>query len=784
MADRAAFPRWSACEPSVLAPVAETLAACAMVLCVGGGALRAAAKAEIDVARHVPCNLFDVKQRVAFDVRFSKGAPGEGHVLLRVTDYFGKEALSRRYPLMLDPRGRGQLALDLGPLPVGYYELTVAADVAGSSASAASSFGVARFADRTAAAFREERRRFGLKLWLVAEIWWNPRLTWRPDEVMHACAKTGLQWTRALLTQKQYMDTQALMRDYAMNVVLKVESFPENCFDEARYGDRETFRKTSRNHAWAKNTLPKKEPYQAWLRQQVRTVPEGQNVFEVWNEAWQWYKTLPVEDFARLCNWVVEAVKAERPDAIVGPNIHGDLTPYDLAFMRAGGLEGMDMVAVHPYTAGTPEEKGFRQRLRNYHDLLRREIGRDLDLYSTEYGWSTAPRADRRVSEAEQARRVVRESLMLYAEGVKTLLPHTMGQREHDPKDREHYFGFFRLTLQPKPVAMAFIACARAVDGSRFVGDLWLGPGVGAMVFERASVYTLALWTQDEARKIEVDAKSPEVTRLDIMGRPTKLSTAAGKLSVDLSGDVIYLVGVGKALADSAAPPTAPLRVERWKMRHDAPYAAARAAASPTIDGELGEWAAVTPITMANPKLGDIGARARLQWDDAALYVAVEMDDKHILNDREPTAIRGADCVDFHVCTRPDRQTNSRGLFDYNVVVAPTSKSGAPAFVLKNPAMRVPVVNPGPGHASGIRWASKRVEGGWTVEFTLPWMTLPGAQEGPLPELSFAVAVFDRDTTEYDEWKQWHKRVYNHDPKGSPAERPLLVLAGRRAVPR
>jgi len=52
--------------------------ACAMVLSFGGGLLRAGAKVEIEVARHVPCNLFDVRERVAFDVRFTKGLSGRG----------------------------------------------------------------------------------------------------------------------------------------------------------------------------------------------------------------------------------------------------------------------------------------------------------------------------------------------------------------------------------------------------------------------------------------------------------------------------------------------------------------------------------------------------------------------------------------------------------------------------------------------------------------------------------------------------------------------------------
>ena len=77
--------------------------------------------------------------------------------------------------------------------------------------------------------------------------------------------------------------------------------------------------------------------------------------------------------------------------------------------------------------------------------------------------WPTAPKDKRghSCSERQQAQRTTRESLMLYAEGCKTLIPHWMADREQDPSEREHWFGLFRLCGEPKPVVVAHAACAR-----------------------------------------------------------------------------------------------------------------------------------------------------------------------------------------------------------------------------------------------------------------------------------------------------------------------------------
>jgi hypothetical protein len=742
---------------------------------------------KIDVVRHKPCNLFAVDQPVRFAGAVRCNQAGSGSLAVEAVDFYGRTGAAKEVPFEVEANRTAPVEIDLGSLAPGYYELRAKAMIGGrgdesANATGTMSFGVVRTVHRTAEEARRGPSRFGMKLWLVGDIWWNRSLKWDPGEVTEACAAVGLQWTRALISQQSLMDTRELMRAYPMNVISKIECFPAECFDDQRYGPWQEFRSTQEGRAWDKCTLPKEQPYKAWLREQIRTIPADQNVFEVWNEPWQWFRTMPAEDFATVCRWTAQVVRAERPDAVVGPNIHGDLTSYDLAVIAAGGLDEANMVAIHPYAAGTPESKGFRQRIRNYHDLLKRKLGRDLDLYATEFGWSTAPQGDRCVDEAEQARRTVRESLMLYAEGVQALIPHTMGQREQNPKEREDWFGFFRLRQEPTPALVAFANCARMIDASRFVGDLWFGPGVGAMLFERASVYTLALWTEGDAKQVAVDVAVDAVTSVDLMGRQQQLTASGGRLTLDVGGDVVYLVGVGSRLAQAAADPSQPLRPDRWHTRvgsHTMP----RLTTPPTIDGRLADWQQVPASSLAATNLDDLAAEWRLGWDERCLYLAVRVQDKKILNDNPVERIDLADVVDFQICPRPDRQVSEPSLYDYRLLVAPTSADGKPVCVFENVLTGKAVV-PAHSDTGAVRWAvgqeeepqDKNAKKHWNVEAAIPWAQLNGAVAEAGRKMSFLLVVFDRDRTDVDEWRQWHKRLETCSKKRPASQRPYLFL--------
>jgi len=720
-------------------------------------ALAPSAPARVVIEHHVPGNLFATSAPVVFTVQAEAGD-------LRATVADATGATVKEVNA-----ATGQV--DLGVMSPGYYELAVK----GTAGEAKATFGVAPLIDRSAADALAQGSRFGMKLWFSGDIWWNRALSWHPDEMMDACAALGLQWTRALYNERNYLPTADLIQNHAFNTVLKVEMFPAECYDAGRYGPLEEWDAKHGKNTWVKGSLPLEQPYKAFLREQLKAIPDSQKVYEVWNEAWQWSKTMPAEDFAKLCRWVYEVVHEIHPGALVGPNIHGGPTTYDLAFIAAGGLDGADMVAIHPYTAGTPEEKGFRQRLRNYGDLLQRKLGRRLPLYSTEYGWSTSPQGDRSVSELDQARRTVRESLMLYAEDVKTLIPHTLGQREQNPKEREDYFGFFRLNGQPKPALLALAACAARIDGSRFVGDLWYGPGIGAMVFERGGEHTLALWTMDESKTATITTGVPQVTRYDLMGRADTLPTPGGQVELPVTGDPVYLVGVSAELAQQVTPPDAPLHDERWRTRQP-PVTAVHLNTTPVIDGQLDDWPVPPAFKLSDPKINDLAAEPRFGWLDGVLYVAVRVADTKLVNEQPVLQCDLGDAVDLWLCARPERQVSEPELYDYRLRIAPTCETGQPACVLSSLGEE-PLINPAADDPSGLRWAVATDAKGWTVEAAVPVALLQGVPAEAGRKLSFMLAVFDRDTPNPDEWKTYWKRVENVSKKGPCAERPYLVLA-------
>lgn len=107
------------------------------------------------------------------------------------------------------------------------------------------SFGVVDFSNRSAREVRDSGYRFGMKLWLIREIRWNRKLHCDPGKVMQVCCNLGLQWTRAQLGQKEHMDTAELIRNYPVNVVLKVETYPDEMIDRDRYPDIADFTKVT-----------------------------------------------------------------------------------------------------------------------------------------------------------------------------------------------------------------------------------------------------------------------------------------------------------------------------------------------------------------------------------------------------------------------------------------------------------------------------------------------------------------------------------------------------------
>ncbi|MBN2713388.1 MAG: hypothetical protein JXR97_13290, partial [Planctomycetes bacterium] len=621
-------------------------------------------KISLSVPRHKPCNIFDATKPVKLDLSIKSGFSGKGELKMDVTNFFGKTVKSETIPVELPLKDSMPLPLD--NLGKGYFEVNLSLKAENDKGETAEGsdkicLGVADITHRTAEEVRKGNYRFGMKMSYLTKAWWHGNAEWDEREVTTALCELGMQWTRVLMQQTSELGTVEMLKDFPMNAIIKVERFPKELYDEETYGPMKEWEVKYGKGAWVLKTLPKKKEYQAWLKSELDKIPANQNVFEIWNEAWD--KMSP-EDLAKVSQWIAEIILKDRPDAIIGPNLIGSTSKYDYdsKYIDAGGMKGMKMVALHPY-AGSEN----RQWMRDYKKWLRERLGHDVDIYVTEYGSHSTPKGPAKRSEREQAQRVVRQSLALYAEGVAAFTPHWVGQREQNPTYHEDWFGFIRLNHEPKPALIAHAVSGRMIDTSRYVGDLWFGPGVGAMLFERNGIYTLALWTQEGSKDIKLDAGVDQVTVVDMEGAEKVVKTEGGSLPLTASQDVLYIVGLSPTLEKVA---TTELNPDRWP-KPEKPKRVSRTitsfAKAPVMDGDLKEWDGMFQIAMMNPKVNgdDASGMTSLSWDEKNLYIAVEMRDNEVLNKKSRAKLYQHDSIELFVSTEPRDVNPGYGPNDY-----------------------------------------------------------------------------------------------------------------------
>jgi len=122
--------------------------------------------------------------------------------------------------------------------------------------------------------------------------------------------------------------------------------------------------------------------------------------------------------------------------------------------------------------------------------------------------------------------------------------------------------GFGQTQISPKPAAMGIAAMTRIIDGTDTLGILkGTPPGVYGYAFQRldGGKVVTALWTHDNAvwpdasgfstthsvrQELQVDAPatSGTVTVLDMMGNPSELHYANGRVAVTLTEAPVYVV--------------------------------------------------------------------------------------------------------------------------------------------------------------------------------------------------------------------------------------------------
>ena len=714
----------------------------------------------VGFSHQYPCNLFKPGKEVTFNAKIKPSISGPTKINWTLTNYF-KEELVKGSKDVEFKKGKAQsLPFAFKGLDKGFYvlNLKMQTQTGGKQVKTNKSvtFGVTEFLNRTRQEALKQGSRFGMR---------NRK---RDYEGMDACIKLGLQWDRddifhpftVVSKDGKYDWTKAdeMVKkgfiDRQLNLIYKLEGFPYNAYDEKRYGPMDDYRDPhQKGHGWRKTTRPKEKEYKAWVQQVIKHLPPGQKHYEIWNEPWG---KMPQKDFADICNWAVEAIKEKKPDAIVGPDL-GHIA-YDMDVAKYGGFDKIDMVTIHPYSGGkSPEAGGIRSKIRDYRKFLKEKTGRDFDLYSTEWGFRTDKKDKNELGKSAiiQAQYTVREGLGLYAEDIKALIPWVMRHVE-SPSKPITFHGFIHKDYTPKPVLLAYANLARVIDCSKFVGDLWLGEQIGAMLFARKGIYTAALWVDNEPKTITFDPGVKTVKMIDIMGRSKQVKVPAGGLKIKLSGDPVYLVGVSPKLANDV------VKIDlkkRWPSQQIENIRTAGYMKKPAkVDGVLGkgEWDDCLKFEIGNKKVKKTGT-VYVGWDEQNLSIFVDIIDRDPMNNPyKGMGIYQGDSIELFISSKPERRVIDQvNNFDYQLVMCPKNEYGKPdyVFVRMGIQMNKKLVD--------TKIAYAKTDKGWAAEIVIPFKkNFPEAtqwEDGG--SIALDVVVNDRNDN--------NSRITNKDPKNT-----------------
>ncbi|WP_394771462.1 glycosyl hydrolase [Lacisediminihabitans sp.] len=265
------------------------------------------------------------------------------------------------------------------------------------------------------------------------------------------------------------------------------------------------------------------------------------------------------ECYLPLLKGAYEQLKADNPKTVVvGPAIAYQDDAWLGTFYAAGGLNYLDAVSFHPYGGQIAPEYLAINIPRGIAAIKDHNGGKSKPLWITELGFTTNTTGNG-VSERVQGDYSVRAQALSLASGAERYYNYDLVNEGLDVTDHEGNFGLFRAptasvsAFLPKPGAMAQAVLIRELSGKKFASRDSLGEASYSYAFGAGNTATRVAWSAAPTT-VSYATKSP-VTLVTEYGNKTTLTPSNGHVTVQLSGEPVYVEGAitGSTAAASTA---------------------------------------------------------------------------------------------------------------------------------------------------------------------------------------------------------------------------------------
>jgi Cellulase (glycosyl hydrolase family 5) len=284
---------------------------------------------------------------------------------------------------------------------------------------------------------------------------------------------------------------------------------------------------------------------------------KGRNVrYEIWNEPDNehfWPPATNAEQYAALLLEAVAAIHKADPTARV---VSGGVSRCDLALLRRvmdpALVRELTAIGVHPYPKGPPEI--ITQELENLREWVRRSFGEHLEIWDTEWGYSStnasasAPgNGHGAAGRLQQAHLAVREILTVWNTAFPVAVWYDLQDDGPDAAAPEENYGLLDASGSEKPAMQAVRTAMNFAKDRQYTGMVQNTPaGMHVMRFDGRADVLFIVWNDKpgKPRKLRY-ARKNLLSVTGLMGNtiePKSSGAREAQLPINEAAGPIYLL--------------------------------------------------------------------------------------------------------------------------------------------------------------------------------------------------------------------------------------------------